>query len=187
MLKKGRKRKNINHVGKENYDFEYESERDIYYYLCCRRIKRKRLKAMSENVMFDSYMQWKQYIYDKCADYPNEKLFEFSKYLNQRIRNIKPEREYFAIVCPIFLTLLLSQFPEIIEGLHKIELQDVPFSVVIFLVIFTCMMMIPIIYFIYRIVSPIWDSHDDENFLMDYKEIIDCLLKERKKDNTNHQ
>lgn len=182
MLKKDRKRRNINAVGKDNYKFDYELERDIYYYLCCKHIKQKRLNAMSENVKFDSYMQWEQYIFDKCADYPYEKLIEFSKYLNQRIRNKKPGHEYLAIIGPIFFTIIATRLPEIIEELNKIISQGVSLLAIVFPVVVMCVLIILFKKFVFKIIFLIGDNLDDEYFFMDYKEIVDKIIIERAKE-----
>lgn len=189
-----RKRKNDNRtldkVGKHNYNFDFYIEKNIYAYLCCRHVKKKILKKMSENIKMDSYMEWKQYIYNKCAEFPDEKIVEFRRYLNQRLRNVKPSREYWSLVIPIILTLIITKFPEMLEDMQKIDLSGEQVSVIVVFLILVFIMMIPIIYGIWCMVSPIWDNQNDENFLVDYMEIIDYMIEERKKNKencTNHQ
>lgn len=63
-------------------------EQSIYYYVCCIKGKGRALRKLDKELEFELYLEWKQYIFDKY------KSIEFSRYLNQKIRNIKSDYEY---------------------------------------------------------------------------------------------
>lgn len=179
MSKRKKDKRTLDNVGKKNYEFDYDLEKSIYEYLCCSGIKKKKLQKMSENIKFESYRGWKQYIKGKFKKYPNEKLEEFSRYLNQRMRNVKPRREYWSLVLPVILSMMITELPKMIADIQKIDFSDAPDAVVGFVIIISLSLLIPFVIIILKMLNNMWDDNNDENFLIDYKEIIDNMLEER--------
>ena len=175
-----KQKRTLDAVGKKNYEFDYVKERNAYMYLCCSRMKKKDKKNLSETRKFNTYKEWNEYIRNKCTTYSDDKLKEFSRYLNQRLRNTKPERDYWNLLGPIFLTLLFSQLPDIIKEMGNADTSSLPLLGRVIYILFAGMIMIPFAYFIWSMVKPIWDNNTDEHFFEDYKAIIDGMIEERK-------
>lgn len=171
-----RNKKDINEIGHKCYDFDFEQEKTIYCYLCCIHVKNKNIRKLSDELKFDMYQQWKDYVYNKYKDYKSSRLIEFSRYLNNRIRNISPCKEYlniifscyitvaFTIICDRFLQFYLST-TEVHNTSHNI------ISIVVTVVAFVGF---------YNIIKvpciPIIDNNIEENLFRDYKEIIDEII-----------
>lgn len=165
----------LNEIGKRWYDFDFELERVIYCYLCCRCIKERGfardLRKLNEKLKFESYQEWKQYICNKYQNYSKEKLTEFSRYLNQRIRNKKPFNEILIILCTVLVSLTLSQmFDMFLNTYERLSIKLVWFISCIIIVL-------PVFYGIVRFLCHIFDSDIEKNFFEDYKEIIDEIIK----------
>ena len=173
-----KEKRTLDVVGKKNYEFDYIKEKNAYMYLCCLRMKKKDRKNLSENMKFDTYKEWVEYIKSKCTTYSDDKLKEFSRYLNQRLRNTKPEHEYWSLLGPIFLTLLFTQLPDIIRGIVDADLSSLPLLGKIIYLLFAGVLISPVIYCMWSMVKPIWDNNTDEHFFEDYKAIIDRMIEE---------
>ncbi len=173
--------RNFRGVGKSRYKFEFNLEKNIYSNLCLCRIKKKELKKIENKLKFTTYSEWKHYIYNKYKDYDKEFLSEFSRYLNQGIRNIQPGREYLNLAIPIILTIVFTEFIERILEINNI-LSEFPLLIcVIMIPILLIILFVPFFYFIWNTLSPVWDNNIEENLFKDYKEIIDEILKEKLK------
>ena len=181
MIKGKKAGKTLDEIGKRWHDFDIKSEKIIYCYLCCNRYRliNKKLRNLNDDLKFEEYRQWKYYICNKYQNYSKEKLIEFSRYLNLKIRNIKPSHEYWIIMATAFLSMLLTKAVEIVTGIQKdFSNYSVWITLSVTLVVEALVIML-LIYLIVKIVYPIYDNHFDENFLIDYKEIIDDIIKER--------
>lgn len=186
----GRKNiKRINDIGIREYEFNYEQEKDIYCNLCFKKLKKKRESELDETLRFNYYVEWEGYIYNKYQDYDIVKLQEFSRYLNQRIRNAKPSHEYWKLCAPVLLTLLITEFPEIIKNIGEINFSELfaQSAIVIVVVFLAFVMLIGLIIFeVYQMMTLLWDDNTKKYFLLDYKKVIDKIIKKRKKpENTN--
>lgn len=69
---------------------------------------------MDERELFDSYKEWKEYIQDKYSNQNEEGLEEFSRYLNQRLRNLKPSRRANELYIPVALVIFVEKFAEVL-------------------------------------------------------------------------
>lgn len=180
MIKRKRTGKTLDEIGKRWHNFDFKSEKIIYYYLCCKQIKKKELQNLNDDLKFVEYRQWKHYICDRYQNCSKDKLIEFSRYLNLLISDIKPSHEYWSIMATAFLSMVFTNvinfFIEIYTDFSNNSVWIVlPITMLIefFITIF-------LIYSIIEIMNPIYDNHFDENFLRDYKEIIDDIIKGRK-------
>lgn len=176
------KKKTFEKIGNDYYGFQFQLEKNIYCYLCCKHVKRIevyrgiRFCKLDEKQKFNTYHQWKQYIYNKYCNYTIEELSEFSRYLNQMIRDKKPNQENSIIVITVVLTLLFS---EIYKKVEKFISHILEFKYGLGIIVMVCACM-SIAIFISRITFPIFDNSLEENFFRDYKGIIDNMLGEKK-------
>lgn len=202
FIRKSTKR-TLNNKGKEVYDFNYESEKDIYKYVCYMHVGKIKLRELEKKkCKFDTYMSWEQYVRNKCSKFPLEKLNEFSRYLNQRKRNLKTNIECWKIVAAVLLTFLVTDIvskcivelttlladtsSEIIKLLKVINISSLLIgdyvvlivTMVVLLMIFG-VSIVGVIYAVRDVISPIWENDTEENLLADYKEIVDKMIIER--------
>ena len=91
-------------------------------------LKVKALKKLSHDLKFETYAQWKQYIWNKYHDFSDEKLEEFSRRLNQCSRNTKPVYECWKTFISIYLALMfntLFEFLILIVDFHFCSILEV--------------------------------------------------------------
>ena len=174
---KCKKNKCVNQRRREFYRFDIEQEQNIYTYLCKGKLKAKALKKLSHDLKFETYAQWKQYIWNKYHDFSDEKLEEFSRYLNQCSRNTKPVYECWKTFISIYLALMFNTLFEFL-----ISILDFHFSSILEVVVVIGLVMIALGFFTYAIAKismPLSDQEDERNFYLDYKEIIDEMIEEK--------
>lgn len=179
MIKHKKNRKTLKEIGKRWYDFDFGLERNIYCYLCCIRVKSRKLRKLNKELKFESYQQWNKYVRNKYENFNKDILIEFSRYLNQEIRNVRPDHEYWIIAATVVLTVILTGLFDKVLNL-KISFDGISvISVIVVIFLLELLVAIPIIFVIFQTMIPIIDSSVDENFLRDYKEIIDQLITEK--------
>lgn len=87
------------------------------------------------------------------------------------------------------LTLLITEFPEIIKNIGEINFSELfaQSAIVIVVVFLAFVMLIGLIIFeVYQMMTLLWDDNTKKYFLLDYKKVIDKIIKKRKKpENTN--
>lgn len=174
---KCKKNKCVNQRRREFYRFDIEQEQNIYTYLCKGKLKAKALKKLSDDLKFETYAQWKQYIWNKYHEFSDEKLEEFSRYLNQCSRNTKPVYECWKTFISIYLALMFNTLFEFL-----ISILDFHFSSILEVVVVIGLVMIALGFFAYAIAKismPLSDQEDERNFYLDYKELIDEMIEEK--------
>lgn len=174
MHMKNEKNRSISKIGKRRYDFDFELELMIYRYLCCHRIKKRVLKKMDNKYKFGSYKQWKQYIHSKYEKYSLDELGEFSRYLNLKIREIKPLQQYWILMIPIVVTLAFSQLIQFFIKMYVEYSYDFFAQIILFLS--TIFLGFIILIMIKPFLQSIFVEDFKINFLKDYKEIIDEMI-----------
>ena len=140
------KNKCVNQRRREFYKFDIQQEQNIYTYLCKGKLKAKALKKLSHDLKFETYAQWKQYIWNKYHDFSDEKLEEFSRYLNQCSRNTKPVYECWKTFISIYLALMFNTLFEFL-----ISILDFHFSSILEVVVVIGLVMIALGFFTYAI------------------------------------
>lgn len=181
MYRKRRYKRKLEGIGKNEFGFDVGLEKDIYCYLCCIPMRKGRIKKLTEKQKFTSYQKWKQYVSGKYETYSRDCLIEFSRYLTQRIRNIKPVREAWAI---LFSSIIGFLFSDIIGKMADDDFSFLKASNVISLlaiIIILAISIFSLILIVRELVMPIFDNDIEENMFTDYKEIIDEMIKERDK------
>ncbi len=183
MFHKRQPKKDIKKIGKNKYIFDFDQEIIIYKYVCCKRLKKRELKKLNKNQKFDYYSEWKQSICDRYKDYNNEKLLNFSRYLNQRIRNVRPNKEYSKMYTPIILSLGITSVYNALMNTEENDLIDYSTALKIsFTLIYVFLIVASLFFLVWYTYKPIFENDDEENLLKDYKEIIDEILDVRKKE-----
>lgn len=173
-MKKGKRMKrSLDSIGKRWHEFDINLERNIYSYVCCAKMNRIKAWRLDKNLKFDTYQQWKNYIVNKYENVDKDMLIEFSRYLNQNVRNLKPTYEYWVIAATVVLTWALTKVIDIFFG-AQMDYEGIYAFVAAF--IFEIFVAIFLIFVVFQTMKPLFDSNLDENFLRDYKEIIDDLI-----------
>lgn len=167
-MRKRKKRKTFEELGKQKYDFDIQKELICYKTLCYYHLKKKKLKVLEDHLKFNSYMEWRDYIIRKYDTYDREKLIEFSRYLNRAIRDDKFDREYWNLITTICTTFALTKY---FEGAFNIS----PYGI-LFLLIGLIIIVIELMYCFF---FPSFDNNIKKDFFIDYKEIIDEMVEKK--------
>lgn len=176
MSKKKKYVRTLNEIGNRKYDFDYIKEKQIYFYLCRLRQKRKNETELEEQYRFGSYREWKRYIQNEYSRFDREELMEFSRYLNQRIRNTKPAQEYIKLVIPAIISwVIIDFFGLILQDGKLTKFESVHEAIIYFATILLVGVCSVIVAFI-KMSNDIWDQSMEENLCTDYKEIIDEMV-----------
>lgn len=170
----------IDYVGKNYYEFDKEYEMIVYKYLCFKSLKKGECKIINDNHKFLTYMQWKNYIYDKYREYEDDKLNEFSHFLEQNIRNATPKFENWKLIITVLLTLFCDKIFETIIEIACIKLDSV-FQVIIEIISIFLMIFI-FAYVVEKLIQPLWGVPVEDNLYKDYKKIIDDIVRNRIED-----
>lgn len=177
-------RRNLEYIAKNNYKFDIKLERKIYSYLSCYKMKKTFINSIKDEFKFDSYKKWKDYICNKYETTNIETLEEFSRYLNQQIRNTKSNYDYWLMIIPIMLTLVTTKlfdiFMEIDYSTISSEFEN-PIVIVagyIFLMLLIAFFSFAFgIFIVKQTIKPLIDTDVDYYLYVDYKEIIDELIR----------
>lgn len=183
-MRKKEYKKTLNEIGIQKYHFDLQIELVIYKELCCINLKRDERKIKEEKKAeiktVNSYGEWKKGIVIRYRGYDREYLMEFSRYLNQRIRNVKPGQEYWKIVAPVILTIsiteITSKLMTIIADMNEYSGLLFKVSIELFLIIMFIMFLLIVVW---QTIEPVRDNMIEENLFVDFKEIIDELITER--------
>lgn len=175
MINKRKFGRTLDNIGIRWHDFDFQLEKNIYCYLCCNKMKKRALKKLDEKLKFVLYSQWKQYICNKYANYNRDELIEFSRYLNQRIRNIKPLREFIRLCLSAIITLVISKIMEVFHSIDTTGLNSM-LSITIIEYMVIVLIVISVVFLLIETFIPIREDNVNENFLKDYKEIIDEII-----------
>lgn len=179
----------INSIGIDNYDFDSKKELNVYRYLCGERMTTSEWDALEDIYKFSSYKQWKLYIYMKYKDYNIGKLKEFSRYLCHRERSIKPQNEYWIVVFPILFTIFIDKvYGEIVNQSILDSIINEGYSIKIIYYVCIPICFIGLLVFLFHMIkdftNKIWGNNLDSNLFLDYREIIDEIVKEKEREVT---
>lgn len=165
-------------VGKDEYNFDYEEEKAIYDFLCYRPLGKK--QKVNDKHKFVLYSQWEQYICQKYQKVSSEKLKDFSRYLNLRKRQIKPNYESQKILVTIILTVVINTSIDTLFMIYKEKITCIILDII------ACIITIIVAFIIALMATQLLDILEiddvEENFYNDYKEIIDKIIENRKED-----
>lgn len=168
--------------GKRWYDFDFYLEKAIYDYLCCKRVKKKMLRKLEENLKFETYQQWKQYVIDKYQKLSDVELAEFSRFLNQEIRDMSPRQEYWSIMGTVFTTVIFTNMFSILLS-TEIDFSGMPIGgVFLTVLVIEIVLVMCVLFFTVQVMNPIFNDNMTGGLLRDYKEIIDGIISEKNKE-----
>ena len=131
---------------------------------------------MDVSLKFGTYTEWNKYVKNKYQDFPNEKLKDFSHFLNLKIRNAAPESDYLKILSSAVIAILVERIINI--TLETISSGDNSFESMIIKMIGLVIMGIILGIAVLGIIQPLSKTAEDRNFYTDYKEIIDDMIKD---------
>lgn len=166
-------KRSLDSIGKRWHEFDIKLERNIYRYVCCAKMNRITAWRLDKNLKFETYQQWKNYIVNKYENVDKDMLIEFSRYLNQNVRNMKPTHEYWGIAATVVLTLALTKM---VDAFLNTQMDSKGISAIGTAIVFEIFVVIFLAIIIVQTMKPIFDNNIDENFLRDYKEIIDEII-----------
>lgn len=133
------------------YFFDYDMEVQIYKYIG--RTKTKTHKATNS---FNKYSEWKKYICDKYWEVKNNE--DFYRFLNQRLRSIRDEKEIIiAFMIPLDIAIV-TVFLSINQSMNEAQLMTTLVMIVFFLAAF--------------LLIEIWGMINEIHFLDDYMELV---------------
>ena len=171
----------FNEIGQEQFQFDYDLEKNIYSHLCCMCFEGEKTEELDSTLKIETYKEWKRHIEEKYRNYDSDQLTEFSKYLNQRLRGLKPDSDFLKTVFAVMLALVVEGGFDIILD-NQIKYGDLNVaSVLVIESILSSVVVIPIIFFGIIAVKPIIQNDAEQNFLTDFKEIIDGMIKKEDK------
>lgn len=155
--------------GKYTFDtffFDEKKEKAIYDYLCKKKLNRK---LLIDEVKFESFHSWEQYIVNRYEAYSKASLIEFSKFLNWSLREAKKYDNSFKEVFVIFLS---GAFGAAINDFFSSKFENIT---AFFVAVVSLLSLL-----IYGIMLLIRNG-ERENiyFYEDVKDIIDKMIKER--------
>ena len=186
MFRKKHAKRNLKDIGKQDFNFDYNLEKNIYYNLCAYRLKFWH-KNLPSHLQFESYHHWEQYIVEKYSKYDRIGLIEFKKYLNQFVQLEKPVKEYYNMIITAllssFFTTLVSYIVDWISDENKV-IQDANLLSSILCMVSPSLIIIvvsPIIILIILItLKPFLTEKMEISFLKDYQKVIRKLIKDKK-------
>lgn len=174
MIKlKNRKEKRILEERRiKKYQFDIEEELKIYSYLWNQQ---KGEKATIDSAkQFDTYRQWKSYVENKYCECDKDELIEISRYLNQKLRDRNPERQYNGIVIPIIVALVVDKMYDLFLEITNIaETIPNPFISGCAVVITLAILLVISVPILSKFLLSFWQDELKTNLLTDYKEIVD--------------
>ena len=174
-----KKKRTLYNTGKDYFDFEIHDEQNKYDYLCFKDVKKAIKKKLDKKFLFAYYREWEEYIREKYKSYDNDKLNEFSRYLNQLIRSREPKKDYMYLLIPV---LLAETVRIILDCGTQFDFQTSDGSIIPWLI---ALQILIIMFICIRIREslfiPIRETSCQQHMLSDYKEIIDYMIYERKK------
>lgn len=167
--------KRKNSLKENSFDFKLELEIKIYKYLWY-----KKAKGLEKKYRFESYNKWKNYITNKYSGFSIERLQEFDRWLNQKIRLRKPNHEYskacITALISCFFTILLDTYSSTIEAVEQMSIAVRMGGIVIVLIVIFCAVL-----FVTDKLYCFWFDDDVTIALYeDYKEIIDEMIAQQK-------
>ena len=150
------------------YEFDDKSEKKIYKKL--RRSLRKMFLKKKEKAGTDeikTYIEWRAYVKQKYKKYSKKELIDFAKFLEWRAEEKSMEHntvnEYMLIIITAIITIAFQIFLP----------YEMPMTIL--LIFITCGVIEAVTYIKKKYGS------SDNSFYLDYKKIIDELIKKKEK------
>lgn len=145
-------------------------EKVIYAYLCKDKLDKEQKKLLTDEMKFENFHSWEQYIINRYKAYSKPSLIEFSKFLNKKLREAKNHNNYMqgiamAYISGMFTVSFPLLLPDKFENISTLSGTLVPGIIMIIIVIVQS-------YWFYEQMRSVY-------FFEDVKDIIDKMIKER--------
>lgn len=160
------------------YEFQYAEEKRIYKIICG---KSKREKGdLPECFRFNSYYEWKNYVWSKYEKYNCQQLNNFLHFLKMQLRKIKPAQQFRDLIYAPIMVALITQMIEKMPSLKNEEIEintsitaKVAFILVVIITIFS-------IYIFVRDMIYFFNSNsEDKDMYEDYISIIQEIIQSK--------
>ena len=157
------------------YEFQYAEEKRIYKIICG---KSKRKKGdLPECFRFNSYYEWKNYVWSKYEKYNCQQLNNFLHFLKMQLRKIKQAQQFRDLIYAPIMVALITQMIEKMPSLKNEEIEintsitaKVAFILVVIITIFS-------IYIFVRDMIYFFNSNsEDKDMYEDYISIIQEII-----------
>lgn len=173
----GRMRKSLSKIGENKFGFIVQEEVNIYKYLVCRKLRKRDIEKLREKgVLFNYYSEWEGSVINAHKSDDEEKLKEFSRHLEQRIRNEQIISQYIALAIPILLTAFLTTVLGMVLELFNQDLSGEPWWVGIMVICAGLFAAMFVGYFFADFFKDMIDYQTREKMFVDYKNVIDKMI-----------
>lgn len=151
------------------FNFDEKQEFIIYRYVCNSKLRWRDWRKIKGKYEFVTYEEWHNYVTKKYDNYNERELIEFSKYLNNRIRNyssfnIVGEGIIYPALISAVVSTCISNF--VSSGSSNIIAYISGFMMVILL----------LGYVIISLLKNVMNERNRYNMLVDYKTEIDKII-----------
>lgn len=159
------KKKEFRKYMKEEFLLDIRTEYAIYMYLCKQKVRRKKL--LSDDIKFNRYKDWKNYIINKYQGYGKDSLQEFNRMLNFQLRDSRKLDGFFKNIC---IACISAAIATIMSNMVMNKLGSVKLLIAYFLLTPTFSYLFLCIYKFYTLMS------EELHFYEDVKEIIEEII-----------
>ena len=150
----------------DTFLFNEKKEKAIYDYLCKKKLNRK---LLTDEVKFESFHSWEQYIVNRYEAYSKASLIELSKFLNCRLRKYKKCNNWLR---EIWAACMSGVFALVIAELFTDKFENI-------IAFFKALAILLIVLIVVIIELSKDKGMEDIYFLEDVKDIIDKMIKEK--------
>ena len=185
VIKLGKKTRTLKKIGLRRYGFNFEEEKLIYDYLCCRRMKRKDIKKVKHK--FNTCLEWERYVEEKYKDLSYEDLYCFGKLLDQLTNECHMDYDMYKWIYPIILSAYFTKCFDYIQN-FGIEIKEDAVLVSLLLgVLAWALIIFAVTFIIISVMKLLWMDKEKVDFCEDYSKMIDGMMKKYVKTNGYQQ
>lgn len=180
MFKRKKSKRNLDNIGRMQYGFDLEYEKNIYLYVSACYMKKKQKKALEEKHKFNTYQEWREYIRNRYACMDKIWLESFSRYLNQKVRTVELSNAYFVLCSSAVLSVFLAELLKFII-IDKIPINNdgtwqYVLSVLIYAIMCIGCVLLPVPVVLKMMANQTFGYGEEKNLIIDYKEVIDEMI-----------
>lgn len=161
------------------YGFQYFEEKRIYKLICGNR-KRIKNNGLPECFRFNSYSEWKNYVWSKYEKCNCQQLNNFLHFLQMQLRKIKPAQQFRDLIYVPIMVALITQMIAEMPSLKNQEIEintsvtaKVAFIFVVIIAIFS------IFIFVRDMLYSFNSKSEDKDMYEDYISIIQEIIQSK--------
>ncbi len=174
-----RKRKKFDKIGLDEHKFDFRKEKKIYYNMYCLRGFDMGGISLTSDEEFMRFSDWKKYVIKKCENKELEKLIDFSHYLKQLLNEKGMSKELPTISFTAYFNLVI---PAIIGGIIALYNSETIGFGLLARNITKYIIVFGVLCFLMQLALTFISKHEEKNFVLEYKMIIDELIESKKKE-----